>query len=69
MNAEILCVACRSCGQRAALTKSGALDIHRNSGDVVMKLNLTCRCGSKDVERWIPLSKEEAVAFIAGGAP
>lgn len=67
MNAEILCLRCRSCGHRAALVKSGKLDIHRNSGDVINRLKLKCGgCGGTDVERLIPRTKEEACSFVAG---
>lgn len=65
MSAEILCVRCRGCGRRKALTKSRKLPIHRGNMTTVLSLNLKCDCGGQDIERWIPLTRAEADAFVA----
>jgi hypothetical protein len=60
-----LAVACRRCGHRVLL-KPGQVGAHEEDRCPLNRLPLLCRCGSKDVQRFLLETPDEAPSFLAG---
>ena len=65
----ILCVECKACGKRAALTKENCTHIHPGNKTEVRSVTFRCSrigCGSTDVRRYGGCDLEEAKMWLAG---
>ena len=65
----ILCVECKACGKRAALTKENCMHIHPGNKTEVRSVTFRCSridCGSTDVRRYGGCDLEEAKMWLAG---
>jgi hypothetical protein len=65
----ILCVECKACGKRAALTKENCTHIHPGNKTEVRSVTFRCSridCGSTDVRRYGGCDLEEAKMGLAG---
>ncbi len=61
-------VACRRCRRRVLLSTRD-LQAHEHDRRELWRLPLLCRCGSKDVQRVLLETPDEAPAFLAGDDP
>jgi hypothetical protein len=64
----VLCVNCLRCPRRIVL-KAHQIGAHEGDTRTLYRLPLICRCGSKDVEKWLLDAPEEEAAFLAGATP
>jgi len=65
----ILCVECKACGKRAALTRENCAHIHPGNKAEVRSVTFRCSridCGSTDVRRYGGCDLEEAKMWLAG---
>ena len=65
----ILCVECKACGKRAALTSANCRHIHPGNKTEVRSVTFRCSridCGSTDVRRYGGCDLEEATMWLAG---
>ena len=65
---RLLAVSCLRCPHRVLLSAK-QLDAHENDRRALWRLPLVCRCGSKDVQRVLLETPDEAPAFLAGDDP
>jgi hypothetical protein len=62
----VLCVECRACGRRSALTKQECPAIRHGNARYVLHVTFRCeRCGS-DQPRLYQATDDEATMFLAG---
>lgn len=66
MHAEILCIECKDCNRRAALTKEDGLPIFQGNMQELNRTAFRCRCGSRSVRLYIPRTKDQATMFKTG---
>jgi hypothetical protein len=69
MGTGILCVECKACGKRAALTRENCAHIHPGNKTQVRSVAFKCSridCGSTDVRRYGGCDLEEAKMWLAG---
>lgn len=61
----LLAVSCRRCPHRVLL-RAEQLEAHEHDRRELWRLPLICRCGTKDVQRFLLESPDEQAAFLAG---
>lgn len=64
----LLAVSCLRCPRRVLLNAE-QLEVHEHDRRELSRLPLICRCGTKDVQRFLLESPGEEAAFLAGANP
>ena len=65
LSGQPLAVSCLRCPRRILL-RPGQVDAHDEDIRPIYRLPLLCRCGSRDVERFILEAPEDITAFLGG---
>src|SRR3954447_5054979 len=69
INQGALCIECKACGRRSALTKQNCQHIRLGNKRPVKTMRFRCQsrsCGSRDVRLYNAHTGDEAVMFMAG---
>jgi hypothetical protein len=69
INEGALCVECRACGRRTALTRENCKHIHRGNKRRVKTMGFWCQnrsCHSTDVRLYNAHTQDEATMWLAG---
>jgi hypothetical protein len=69
INDGALCIECKACGRRTALTKKNCEHIWRGNKRLVNSVRFRCQsrsCGSTDVRLYNAHTADEATMFLAG---
>src|SRR5947208_8782998 len=69
INRGALCIECKACGRRSALTSETCRHIHRGNKTLVKTMKFKCGrhgCGSTDVRLYNAHTGDEAQIFMAG---
>ena len=69
INQGALCIECKACGRRSALTAENCAHIRRGNKALVKSMKFKCQrhgCGSTDVRLYNAHRMDEAQMFLAG---